>query len=462
MSDPRRALPSVDALLASEPFRRLLQSRPRARVVDSLRSVLEESRAQLADDGGAAPDAAGLAREVEDRLRALERPTLRRVINGTGVVLHTNLGRAPLAPSAVRALGEVAARYSNLEYDLERGARGSRYDHCASLLCALAGAEAALVVNNNAAAVLLAVNELAEGREVIVSRGELVEIGGSFRIPEVVAKSGARLVEVGTTNRTHAADYEGALGPETGAILKVHPSNFRQTGFVAEVSIETVVEIGRRRGVPVIHDLGSGLLSDLSPFGLPPEPRPRESIAAGAGVVTFSGDKLLGGPQAGLIVGRRQIVGRMRKNPLLRALRVDKLTLAALHETLVLSLDPDRAPGEIPALRAITAPAEAVRARAEAFAERLRARVRTRAEVAVRPGASEVGGGSYPAAPLPTFLVAVRPADGSEARLEARCRAAEPPVVARVAEGALLLDLRTVWPDEEDTLLEIVADALEC
>ncbi|MBI4513730.1 MAG: L-seryl-tRNA(Sec) selenium transferase [Gemmatimonadetes bacterium] len=466
MTDPRRRLPSVDALLATEPFQRLLASRPRMRVLHALRDALEDARGRLADGGGAGgaggalPDAAGFAREVEARIADEERPSLRRVINATGVVLHTNLGRAPLPDAAVHAIAEIARGYSNLEYDLAQGARGSRYAHCTSLLCALTGAEAALIVNNNAAAVLLVMNELGEGREVIVSRGELVEIGGSFRVPEVIAKSGARLVEVGTTNRTHLSDYESAIGPDTAAILKVHQSNFRQVGFVADVGIAELAELGRKRGLPVVHDLGSGLLPDLTAYGLPPEPRPQESLAAGSDVVTFSGDKLLGGPQAGVILGTKALVEGMRRNPLLRALRVDKLTLAALHATLVLYLDPDRAFEDIPALRAIMANVQELRARAEAFAARLCSRVGARARATVEAARSQIGGGAYPGVELDTFVVSVRPVSCSEAELEARCRAADPPVVARVADGALLLDLRTVRADEEAGLCEIVSRAL--
>jgi L-seryl-tRNA(Ser) seleniumtransferase len=459
VSDPRRALPSVDALLGSAPFAPLADAWPRDRIVGALRAVLEDARRRLANGGDRVPDPHELARRVEARLREEERPTLRPVINATGVVLHTNLGRAPLPDAAVEALARIAAGYSNLEYDLERGARGSRYVHCARLLETLTGAEAALVVNNNAAALLLALNELAAGREVIVSRSELIEIGGSFRIPEILEKSGARLVEVGTTNRTHPEDYERAIGPRTGALLKVHRSNFAQVGFVAEVSVKTLVEIARRHGLPVVHDLGSGLLADLARLGLPAEPRPQESLAAGADVVTFSGDKLLGGPQAGLLVGRRTWIERMKRNPLLRALRVDKLTLAALHATLALYLDEARALDAVPALRAVREPPDRLRARADAFAGRLAQRLGTRARVEVRPDTSEVGGGAYPGTGLPTWVVAVRPTAVSEAVAEARCRTGNPPVVARLGDGALLLDLRTVRPEEEETLLERVADA---
>jgi L-seryl-tRNA(Ser) seleniumtransferase len=390
----------------------------------------------------------------------MERPTLRRVINATGIPLHTNLGRAPLGASARQALEEIAAGYSNLEYDLATGRRGSRHDHCRELLRALTGAEAALVVNNNAAALVLALNELADGRDVIVSRGELVEIGGSFRVPEIVAKSGGRIVEVGATNRTHARDYENAVGPTTSVLLKVHRSNFTQRGFVADVGIEAVARIAHERELLAMHDIGSGLLSEPGAgAGLPSEPTVRGSLEAGADLVTFSGDKLLGGPQAGIIVGRGELIDRMRRNPLLRALRVGKLTLAALSATLRVWCDVERARAEIPALAMIAADPQWLGERAERLAAELRARAPA-ANIEVVDDAAEVGGGSFPGAELPARVVRVTAPDRSEGELELELRGAEPPVIARVRDGALLLDPRTVHPTEETALLEAVSGVL--
>ncbi len=375
----------------------------------------------------------------------MDRPSLRRVINATGIPLHTNLGRAPFSAAAREALVAAAFGYSNLEYDIERGARGSRHDHCASLLTELTGAGGALIVNNNAAAVVLALNELAEGSEVVVSRGELVEIGGSFRVPEIIAKSGARIREVGATNRTHARDYEAAIGPETGVLLKVHRSNFRQSGFVSEVVIETLVGIGRQYEVPVVHDLGSGLLFEADrALGLPWEPNVRASLRAGADLVTFSGDKLLGGPQAGVILGRADLIDRLRRNPLLRAVRVGKLTLVALEATLRLWRDPETVRSEVLAVAMIGADAGSLKA----------ARIGVVAETA------EVGGGSYPGVELESWVLRISVPDRSEQELEAACRAGEPPVIGRVRDGALLLDPRTVSHAEEEEFIDVVSRAL--
>jgi L-seryl-tRNA(Ser) seleniumtransferase len=422
---------------------------------------LDDLRHQLAEGAeDAAPDAPELAERTRRALDAMDTPSLRRVINATGIPLHTNLGRAPL-PSAVReALAEVSVGYTNLEYDLDKGTRGSRHDHCAALLMELTGAGGALIVNNNAAAVVLAVDELAHGREVVVSRGELVEIGGSFRVPDIVAKSGARIVEVGTTNRTHARDYEGAMGPETGALLKVHQSNFRQSGFVAEVDIDELAEIAHRRDIPVIHDLGSGLLPEAESLGLPWEPSVRGSLHAGADIVTFSGDKLLGGPQAGVIVGRAELIERLRKNPLLRALRVGKLTIAALEATLREWRDEGVARSEIPAMALIVADSDALRQRAERIADMLRGKA-PGVEIEVAGDVTEIGGGSYPGAELETWVVRIKVGSRSERELEAACRAGDPPVIGRVRDDALVLDPRTVLSGEEDGFIERVAEVLK-
>ena len=357
------------------------------------------------------------------------------MINATGVVLHTNLGRAPLGRAALARLALVAARYSNLELDVRTKARGSRYDHVDGLLCRLSGAEASLVVNNNAAAVLLALESLARGREVVVSRGELIEIGGAFRIPDIMARSGARLVEVGTTNRTRLADYASAITPETALLLKVHPSNYRVVGFTESVRTAELAELGRARGVPVLEDLGSGCFLDLRPWGLPREPTVPETVAAGADVVTFSGDKLLGGPQAGIVVGRRALVERLRQNPLNRALRIDKLTLAALEATLRAYEDPATAPREIPTLRMLSESAAVVRRRARRVLRRVPAAARTALGLTVVAGRSEVGGGALPLAELPTAALALghrrrtrpRPWTRGSGRVACRSSAASPP-----------------------------------
>jgi L-seryl-tRNA(Ser) seleniumtransferase len=439
----------------------LFERRPRTLVLGALRRTLGRMREELARGARAAvPGSAEIAEETGRELDAMEKPSLRRVINATGIPLHTNLGRAPLSAAAREALAEVARGYSNLEYDVARGTRGSRHEHCASLLGELTGAGGALVVNNNAAAVVLALNELAEGREVIVSRGELVEIGGSFRVPEIIAKSGARIVEVGATNRTHPRDYEEAIGPETGVLLKVHRSNFRQSGFVSEVEIGELAEIAHRHELPALYDLGSGLLWETEPRpGLPREPSVQGALAAGADLVTFSGDKLLGGPQAGVILGRPELVERLRRNPLLRAVRVGKLTLAALEATLRLWRDEEVARSEIPALAMISAESGALRRRAERIAAALREKA-PEARIELERGSAEVGGGSCPGAELETWVLKVTAPGRSERELEAACRNGEPPVIARVREGALRLDPRTVLPLEEELFIATVAEAL--
>ncbi|MDI3280740.1 MAG: L-seryl-tRNA(Sec) selenium transferase [Bacillota bacterium] len=470
-SGPRQ-IPSINELLSRPEVQALLDRWPRAAVVLALRDLTAELRSELQaaaagggkeSEGGAAAlrvleDGAALSAELVRRLTARN---LRRVINATGVVLHTNLGRAPLPREALAALEEVGLYYSNLEYDLEAGGRGSRHAHVEQLLCRLTGAEAALVVNNNAAAVLLCLDTLARGREVIVSRGELVEIGGSFRIPEVMARTGARLVEVGTTNKTYPRDYEEAITGETALLLKVHPSNFRVVGFTREVAREELVEIGHRHGLPVMEDLGSGVLVDLAPFGLPPEPTVQKSVAAGLDLVTFSGDKLLGGPQAGIIVGRADLVSRLARNPLARALRIDKLTLAALEATLRLYLTPELALQRIPTLALLAEPEDKVRARAEELARLLRAGgAEGLAEVEVVADPSEAGGGALPTAHLAGWAVALSPRKERVEEVERRLRAGSPPVVARIQQDRLFLHLRTVRAEELVPLQGAVLRAL--
>lgn len=451
--DPRRQLPSVDQLLRAEGVRLLAERFGHAAVVEALREALEAARAR-AQAGEALPSLEDLLREAAARLDRWGVPRPRPVINATGVILHTNLGRAPLSEAALEAL-RAAAAYSDLEFDLERGERGERQVAVEPLLCRITRAEAALVVNNNAAAVLLALTVLAHGRGVLISRGQLIEIGGGFRIPEVMAQSGARLIEVGTTNRTHLSDYEAPLarGEDVALIFRAHHSNFRMIGFVAEVPIADLAALGARYGVPVLDDLGSGALLDTAAFGLAHEPMVQESLAAGAAVVCFSGDKLLGGPQAGILVGRRELIDRMRHHPLLRALRPDKLTLAALSATL-LHYWKGEAPRAIPVWRMIAAGPAELEARARSWAAALQA---DGIPAAVCPARSTVGGGSLPGETLPSAALVLRPADPEA--FAARLRRAQPPVVARIQEGAVWFDARTVLPEQEADLLKAIRQA---
>ncbi len=407
------------------------------------------------------PSPENLAQAVRDRLAQLADPSPEAVINATGVVIHTNLGRSPFSPAAVARIAEVAAHYSNLEFNVDEGRRGSRHDHVRDLLRLLTGAEDALVVNNNAAAVLLTLRAMAEGRDVVISRGELVEIGGSFRIPDILAQSGARLHEVGTTNRTHPADYAAAVGPETGLLLKVHTSNYRISGFTAEVELPELVRLGRERGVPVAVDLGSGSLVDVSGLGLHPEPHLAEVVAQGPDLITLSGDKLLGGPQAGIVLGSKDAVGRLRRHPLARVVRIDKLLLAALQATLVAYLDEDRARREIPVLQSLFQDPGKLRERAEAVASAIRETLgATAPQVMVESATSAVGGGTLPGEGLPTTVIAVDPQPHvSAARLERALRHVRPAVIGRIHEERVLLDLRTVTVAEEGRLPGLMQQA---
>jgi L-seryl-tRNA(Ser) seleniumtransferase len=456
-SELLRRLPSVDQVLEEPTVRGLCERHGRAAVRRAVREALAAARSigRSGDEAGLDAALASIPSEVAGRAARASSSSLRRVINATGVVVHTNLGRAPLSASAARRVAELAAGYSNLEYDLEEGRRGSREAHAEARLEGLLGAEAALVVNNNAAAVLLAIDTLAEGREVLISRGELVEIGGSFRIPDVLRKGGARLREVGTTNRTRISDYESALGGDSALLLRVHRSNFDIVGFTASPRLGELVELAGRAGIPLVEDLGSGLLEPWPALGN--EPAARVSLEMGVDLVTFSGDKLLGGPQAGVAAGRRYVVDAMRRNPLYRALRVDKMTLAALDAVLV-----DHASGEararVPALRMLALDAEALRDRASKVAAALAAES-PELTVELRSGRSAVGGGAAPTVELATVLIAVRHPVRSPDALSRALRAGEPAVVARVGEGALLLDLRTVDPDEEPDLLRALRRA---
>ena len=454
MSDTRRALPSVSGILERRAIKELTRHLPGLLVTEAVRTIIAAARA------GALLPATDEAWEeaVRAHVAARTRPSLRAALNATGVILHTNLGRAPLAAVALEAMVDVARGASTVEYDLERGARGSRHVHCAALLAELTGAEDAMVVNNCAAALVLALQAFAAGRETIVSRGELVEIGGSFRVPDIMAASGTRLVEVGTTNRTHADDYRRALRPETGAIVKVHRSNFAVSGFVAEASVHDLAPIAAEAGVPLVHDFGSGLMLDLSDFGLKGEQTARDAVASGATLVLMSGDKLLGGPQAGLIVGTREAIGRLRKHPMARALRVDKLTLAALEATLALYRDPKRAQREIPALRMLTTELKWVRSRAQVIATALAPGGEDDPlDVRVEPSEATVGGGAFPTAKIPSVTVSI---GGDVVAIERKLRRGEIPVIARIEDGRLLLDMRTIDPDDDATLTALLRAAL--
>jgi len=436
--DPRRRLPSVDRLLQEPGVQALLAEAPRNLVVAAVREAV------LAARSGRSPMPSDWVEEVAERVAQRVSPSLVPVLNATGVVLHTNLGRAPLASAAIAAVQAVASGYSTLELDLATGARGSRSDHCAALLASLTGAADGLVVNNAAGALVLALNAAADGREVLISRGELIEIGGSFRIPDILMKSGAILREVGTTNRTHLADYRDALSERTGAILTVHRSNFEQTGFVTSPEPAALASLASASGIPYLHDVGSGLLADLSPFGLVSEPRVADAVRHGADVVLFSGDKLLGGPQAGCLVGTSPWIGAARRNPLARALRADKMTLAALEATLALYRDPAAALREIPVLAMLTTGSAALEARAMALQDA----IGPQAGAVVAPGFSAVGGGSFPGAVLPTTLVSLEPGPLGAAGLALRLRLGSPPVITRIEGGKVLLDPRTL-PEQE-------------
>ena len=459
-----RKLPPVDRLLQESAVRDLEGAIPHSVILKAARETVDDLRDRI--KGGWTPDPDDLspqylASRIRDRAVRMNAPSLRKAINATGVILHTGLGRAVLPDAARNALMEIAAGHSNLELDLETGARGSRRRHYAELLAEICGAEAGFAVNNNAAAVFLALNTLARGREVIISRGHLVEIGGSFRLPDIMARADARLVEVGTTNRTRISDYEQAISEDSALILRVHPSNFRIVGYAEEAPLADLVELGRRHGIPVMDDVGSGALLDMTRFGLQGEPVVQESVKAGADVVTFSGDKLLGGPQAGLIVGTREVVDDLASNPLARALRVGKLTIAALESTLKLYADPESAIESIPTLRSIAKPIREIN-RAALRLKRLLTQAGITVEVV--DGVSEVGGGSLPGQTLPTKLVSITadvirfPHPNDLARA---FRSADPPILGRVADDRFLLDLRTVDDSEIPAIVRVARQILQ-
>jgi L-seryl-tRNA(Ser) seleniumtransferase len=457
--DALRHLPAVGKLLEDPAFSTAIDRLGRTLVADLLREAIDGARERLRA-GGKGPASAGAAAwagEVARAAEALLAPSPRTVINATGVIAHTNLGRSVLSPEAARRVAGVATGYVDLEYDLASGRRGDRHDHLAPLLARLFPGKASLAVNNNAAAIFLALRATSKGKEVVVSRGELVEIGGSFRVPDILAASGAKLREVGTTNRTRREDYEAAIGPKTGAVLKVHSSNFKIVGFTEEAPLAALAEVCRARGVPLIVDWGSGDLVDLAPFGVADEIPVRALLDAGADLVTFSGDKLLGGPQAGLVIGTAELVRRLKRDPLARVLRLDRLQIAALRETLA-SYVRGRAFEEIPTLRMLAASAEEIGRRAERLLDALRTRA-PGLDASIIDGVSRPGGGSSPVGELPTKLVAVSDPSGDAARIERRLRRGDPPVIARVQDGLLLLDLRTVLPDQDAILAERLGTA---
>jgi L-seryl-tRNA(Ser) seleniumtransferase len=445
-----RALPSVSSLLERSGIQELLPEAQRETLTAAVRAAV----AAVRSGSRPRPPANDWTEAVSAQIEELRQPSLRPVLNATGIVLHTNLGRAPLADAAIAAMHSVAAGYSTLEYDLASGERGSRDVHCLPLLRQLTGAEDALVINNCAAAIVLVLNTVASGRDVVISRGELIEIGGSFRIPDIMTRSSARLVEIGTTNRTHLLDYRGAITGNTAAIVKVHRSNFTQLGYTSDVSLSELASLASERGLPLLFDQGSGLLISLERYGLAGEPTARDALTAGADIVVMSGDKLLGGPQAGIMVGRGDLIARMRANPLARALRADKVTLAALEATLRLYRDPDNALAEIPTLAMLCAPVDHIEARARAVAGILTGQG-YECEVVASRGA--VGAGAFPTHELPSVSVALT---GDASGLAHRLRQGSPPVVGRIHEGRVLLDLRSLPQRDDAALAEAVNRAL--
>ncbi len=454
-----RKLPKVDELMQT-----LSNEAPRRVKVTACRDVLDSLRSYILSSQEPDPESVEyetIKKQIEMRLTSLLMPSLRPVVNATGVVIHTNLGRSLLPKEIFQSMLDIAGRYSNLEYNLEKGMRGSRYSHVEELLCDLTGAESALVVNNNAAAVLITLETLAKGREVIVSRGELVEIGGSFRIPDVMAKSGAILKEVGATNRTHLRDYESAIGEQTALLLKVHQSNFQMVGFTMAASVSDLAELGARHGVPVFEDLGSGNFIDFSRYGIIHEPMVQESLAAGADLVSFSGDKLLGGSQAGIIIGKKEFVDRIKKNPMNRAVRIDKLTLVALEGVLRLYQDPERAVKVIPTLNMLCLSHDELKSRARRLQRRLRALKLTGISINTVETISRVGGGALPLQQLKSLAVAITPGNKtfSAARIESELRKNEPPVIVRIEEDRVLMDIRTVQEEDYRIIAQAVASA---
>lgn len=460
-----RRIASVDQALEAPGIKQLMKSYSRGLVVESVREAIDELRSSILEAGSEAAlkriplEGKALVGPVRQRIEALYASNLKTVINATGVIVHTNLGRSILSDEAVAEVEMVARHYSNLEFDIPNGRRGSRHVHVEKLLVKLSGAEAGMVVNNNAAAVLLALSALARRKETIISRGQLVEIGGAFRIPDVMSQSGSKLREVGATNKTRLADYRDAISDKTGLLLKVHPSNFQMLGFTQEVTLEELVALGAEFGLPVMEDLGSGVLVDLSDFGLPYEPTVQLSVQSGADVITFSGDKLLGGPQAGVIVGKKLYIDKLKKHPLARAVRVDKMTLAALEATFRGYLNPSIALKENPTLRMMVATKEQMAKKASALAKAIEKAAGEAFEVTCEDEVSRAGGGALPLAELPTVVVALKPTRMSVDALEARLRGSAPAIIARVKEDRLLLDPRTIQDGEDKQIVEALTKA---
>jgi L-seryl-tRNA(Ser) seleniumtransferase len=465
MSDRRallRSLPAIDKLLATDVLTQLADTQPHVLIVEAAQKTVEQLRKQLLDDKAPLPDMelTAVAKQVADEVVKLAKPSLRKVVNVTGTLLHTNLGRAPLCNEALDAIVEVSQGYSNLEYDLDAGERGKRFTHIEKLICKLTGGEAATVVNNNAGAVMLCLAALAGGRSALVSRGELIEIGGSFRIPDIMAASGVKLVEVGTTNKTHLKDYSAAIDNDTALILKVHTSNYRILGFTQAVTGEEMTELAHQHKIPVLEDLGSGLLMDLTPYGLPREPTVKEALKTGIDLVTFSGDKLLGGPQAGIIVGNKDVIDKVRKHPMARALRIDKMTLAALEATLSLYLDPQKALQRIPTLAMLSVTEEELKQRYEALLPKVQDVVGANAEAKIIEATATVGGGALPLSELPGWVIALAPKSISINELITRLRQCDPPVVGRVQDEQFLIDPRTLNNDDEEHLISALKSTL--
>jgi L-seryl-tRNA(Ser) seleniumtransferase len=460
-----RKLPGVDHILELTKTQSTLHDMPQTVLVNAIRTTIESYRHRILSDDSKISEASlsddQILDDVEHSAQKAMTPNLRRVVNASGVVVHTNLGRSLLAPDAIEHLAMIAGRYSNLEYDLDAGKRGSRYSSVEGIICEISGAEAAMVVNNNAAAVLLCLETFARNKGVIVSRGELVEIGGSFRIPDVMAKSGGILKEVGTTNRTHLRDYENAIDENTGLLLKVHCSNYSVVGFTAAISLKELVELGTRHHIPVMEDLGSGTFIDFSKYGLTKEPMVQESVSTGAALITFSGDKLLGGPQAGVIVGKQDMIEKVRSNPLTRALRIDKLTLAALEYTLRLYRDEKRAVSVIPTLRMLTSSREAIAQNANRLSEALNSIGDARLEISTIDRSSKAGGGALPLLELPSQCIRLKIRGLSTSRVEKNMRKNSPPIIGRIEEDHYIIDMRTIQEDEISIIVNAIANLLK-
>lgn len=455
------SLPSVDEILKSEQGAAWQETYPRRYVLQAIRETIEHSRQAILKDELKEISLEDMLPHIRHRIERLSAFSLKPVINATGVVMHTNLGRSVLSEEILENVKKVACGYSNLEYDLEKGERGKRYSHIQRLLNEITGAESSLIVNNNAAAVFVCLTALAKGKEAVVSRGELVEIGGSFRVPDVMSASGAILREVGTTNKTHLRDYEAAINENTGLFLKVHQSNFRTIGFTKQVEIDELVTLGKKHNIPVMFDLGSGCLIDLKPYGVHIEPTVQEIVKSGCDIVTFSGDKLLGGPQGGVIAGKSEMIEKIAKNPLMRAVRIDKLTLSAFEAVLMNYLDEDKAKVNIPTVRMLLQDVNEIKARAKKILMRLKREIKENvAEMDVIEDSSQSGGGALPEIEFKTFAVAVRPKKLSVNRLEERLRHGSPPIIARIKDNALILDARTIGDNEVEGLVKGIETAL--